>query len=127
MIDSQVKIVTALQENLIAAILKGDWSATEQWGKNLNIATSVFCQLLNTEENMALKEKINTLVSAITERDKKISELSKQIEDLESAGVAELAEAEQVADKALNDLSLVSPSTEPAPSNPVAQGSAVFR
>lgn len=112
MFNSQVKIISLLQEKLLAAISPGDWSATKQWADNLSAATLVYEKLLSTEDVMALKEKIETLASAVVERDNQITTLNQQLTDLKSMSafekekVTELEEADAAADKAIAQLKL---------------------
>ena len=109
-IECQASIVTALQEKLTGAIASGDWSATEQWGKNLALASNVLDQLVNHEEIMSLKEKINILTQAIADKEKQI-EASKSKE-------TELTEAEETVDKAISDLKLTPNPVTPNPISP---------
>ncbi|MBO3463131.1 hypothetical protein G7B40_001455 [Aetokthonos hydrillicola Thurmond2011] len=106
-LDSQFAIITVLQGKLRDAIASGDWSVTEQWNKNLAIAGDVFGKLITQEEIMSLKDKIDTLTAAITDRDKQIEQLKQN--------QTELQDAEAAADKAISDLKLTPPnSTTPA-------------
>lgn len=109
-IASQSQIVINLQEKLLDAIARGDWSATENWCKFLNISAET-SNYFNQENFMNLKEKIAIIEKAIADRDSMITNLKEENKKLQSddsadkSEIAALTEGDKAADELITKLS----------------------
>jgi hypothetical protein len=95
-INSQSQIIVTLQEKLVEAIAKGDWSATDNWGKYLYNAVLVYGNLAQ-ENFMTLKENIEYLAKAIADKDALIANLRTENTNLKTEN--ELLKSDDATDK----------------------------